>query len=109
MDEKKRIQKRENMRPRKQKSTIPPKLRINLLSDAAKRDKTKEANETVHAMSSKYLDLDDYAHLYKIIHCQYGLKIKITKDPMVGTVLTQYHVSKDIKLFGKPGIKAVMK
>ena len=45
----------ENMIPHNQKSTLPPKLRINLLSDVAKRANIEESNETVHTVSSKTL------------------------------------------------------
>ena len=109
MDQQYGTRQRENMRPRNRKNNLLPKLRVNLVSDAAKRAKTKEVNETVHAMSSKYIGLNDYVHLYSKRHCQYGLETNIMKDPMVATVLTQYHVSKGIKVFGDPGIEAVTK
>ena len=60
-------------------------------------------------MSSRDIDLNDYPPLYAKIDCKYILEENITKDPMVVRVLTQYHVLKDIKMFGDPGIKALIK
>ena len=33
----------------------------------------------------------------------------ILKDPLIVTVMTQYHILKGIKLFGDQGVEAVMK
>ena len=74
-----------------------------------------ETNSQIHQklkkMSSNNLSLKDYAHIYAQIH--YNLqtpdKHNFMTSDVVTTVLTQYHVSKGIKVFGQEGIDAVLK
>ena len=49
------------------------------------------------------LDLKDYARIFTTLYCQIGMKDdqNLMTSDMVTTALTQYHVSKDIKVFGK--------
>ena len=61
-------------------------------------------------MSSPDLSLTDYSRLYAKIHCT-AIKDEhnfMTSD-VVTTCLTQYHVSKGLKVFGQKGIEAVLK
>ena len=57
-------------------------------------------------------DLKDYAHIYAAIHCGLGTPNELnvmTSNNVITTILTQYHVSKGIKVFGNSRIEAVMK
>eukprot|EP00957_Ditylum_brightwellii_P001556 121820-Ditylum_brightwellii.AAC.1 len=63
----------------------------------------------VEDLGKKELGLTDYARLHAVLHCQYGLSENILTNPMVATLLTQYHVSKGLKVFGQKGADAVLK
>eukprot|EP00957_Ditylum_brightwellii_P124595 9496180-Ditylum_brightwellii.AAC.1 len=61
-------------------------------------------------MSHRPLSLKDYANAYAAIHHK-GIADadNYLKGEMVSTILTQYHVSKGLKIFGKKGVDAVLK
>ena len=62
-------------------------------------------------MSHEKLDLKDYATIYAKVHCNFGIpnKYNIMMDNTVTTILTQYHVSKGLKIFGQKGVDVVLK
>ena len=62
-------------------------------------------------MSHDQLDLKDYATIYAKIHCHYGIcsNDNIMMNDTVTNILTQYHVSKGLKLYGDDGVQAVLK
>ena len=101
-------QKRTNMRYRKRKSDLPPKLRIHPKINS-KQSKVLHANTMVQNMGNNHLDLRDYARLHSKSHCRPNLHDNVMRNPPVTTILTQYHVSKGLKLFGEPGVAAVLK
>ena len=82
------------------------------INTATKRPKTSYVEETVyamaHALTNKHLGLRDYTQLCGTIHCQYEMEDNILKDTLIVTVLTQYHILNDIKVFGDLGVEAVM-
>ena len=61
-------------------------------------------------MENKNLSLKDYARIYATIHFSIGMSDKhnIMTSDIVTTVLTQYHVSKGLKVYGEKGIEAVL-
>ena len=97
------------MHARKRKNYLPTKIHIVLLSDALK--KTKKQHKIIHTFATPNIDLKYYVRFYKTIHCQFGTSntINVMNDPMVVTVLTQYHFSKGLKLFGQSGLTNFLK
>ena len=61
-------------------------------------------------MSHKSLSLKDYANIYAAIH-HAGVDDdnNYLKNEMVSNTLTQYHVSKGLKIYGEKGVDAVLK
>ena len=59
---------------------------------------------------SKTLSLKDYANIYSEIHHS-GIadQDNYLTDNMVSTILTQYHVSKGLKIYGEKGVDTVLK
>ena len=60
-------------------------------------------------MGNNHLDLRDYARLQVTIHCGPNQQDKVMSNPLIITILTQYHVSKEVKVFGDPGVAAILK
>eukprot|EP00957_Ditylum_brightwellii_P199803 15231869-Ditylum_brightwellii.AAC.1 len=61
-------------------------------------------------MKKKGLDVSEYLCIKGHIHHRNQPSIKILIDsPVVGTVMTQYHISKGLNVFGKDGLAAVDK
>ena len=61
-------------------------------------------------MKHKPLTLSDYANLYSAIHNTGISKTEnYMKNNMVSTILTQYHVSEGLKLYGEKGVDVVLK
>ena len=89
-----------NLRPRRQRHKIPAKFR-----DA------EDTQTQLFTMAHEQLDLKDYAAIYAKIHCQFGIpeSSNIMMNDTVTTILTQYHVSKGLKVFGNDGVTAVLK
>ena len=89
-----------NLRPRRQRNTIPKKFRDD-----------EETTTQLHTMGYEQLDLKQYACIYAKIHCHFGIEdaSNIMLDDTVTTILTQYHISKGIHFFGDKGVKAVLK
>ena len=56
------------------------------------------------------LDLSDYLRMYANTYYQYGVQDNgnVLMTETVTSVLTQYHVSKGMKVFGEKGVKAVL-
>ena len=68
-----------------------------------------ELEEHINAMGHKPLTLTDYANVYSAIHHAGNNEIEnYLKSDMVSTILTQYHISKGLKLYGKKGVNAVL-
>lgn len=99
---------RDNLQSRKPTSNLPNKFKDNSLAHHAKS--LTQLHTEIQKMSSPNLSLTDYSKLYAKIHCT-GIKDEhnfMTSD-VVTTCLTQYHVSKGLKVYGQKGIEAVLK
>ena len=96
------------MQARKRKSDLPPKLRIHPTINS-ERFKILHANTMVQTMGNTQLDLRDYARLHATIHSGPNQHDNLMRNPLVATILTQYHVSKGLTVFGEPGVAAVLK
>ena len=97
------------LRRRRQRLTIPAKFRDGD-SDLAPYD-TNSLNSYLNCMHHD-LSLQDYAHIYAAIHCGLGTSDQhnvMTSDEVVTTILTQYYVSKGLKISGQDRVNAVMK
>ena len=90
-----------DMRSRKWKSDLPPKLRIHLTINS-KKSKILHANAMVQTMGNTHLDLREYARLHGTIHCGPNKHDNMMRNPLITMILTQYHVSKRLKFFGDP-------
>ena len=99
---------RANMRARKRKIDLPLKLRIHPEINN-KRFKVLHANAMVQTIGNTHLDLRYYARLHSTIHCRPNRQDNMMRNPLVKTILTQYHVSKGLKVFGETGVAAVLK
>ena len=108
MDKQYGAQTRTNMRDRKQKSDLPPKLHIHLPINS-KRSKVLHTNTMVQTMGNTYLNLRDYARIHATIHCGPNQHNNVMWNPLITTILTQYHVSKGLKVFGELWVAAVLK
>ena len=60
--------------------------------------------------TSHKIPLTNYAKIYTTLHFQLCMNVanNIMKNDVVTTVPTQYHVSKEVKVFGQDGIDAVL-
>ena len=96
------------MRGRKRKMDLPPKLRIHPKINS-KRLKILHANTIVQTMGNNHLDLRYYASLQATIHCGPNQHNNVMHNLLITTILTQYHVSKGLKVFGEPRVAAVLK
>ena len=82
-----------NMRATKRKSDLPPKLRIHL-TISSKCSKILYANAMVKTMGNTHLYLREYTRLHVTIHCGPNQHDNVMRNPLITTILTQYHVSK---------------
>ena len=96
------------MRVKKQKSDLPPKLHIHP-KITKKPSKILHANAMVQTMGNTHLDLREYAWIHATIHCGPNQHDNVMRNPLITTIITQYHVSKGLKVFGEPGVTAVLK
>ena len=96
------------MRARKQKSDLPPKLCIHLTINS-KWSKVLHANTMVQTMSNTHLDLRDYTRIHATIHYGPNQHNNVMRNPLITTILTQYHVSKGLKFCVEPGVAVVLK
>ena len=108
MDKQYGAQTRTNMQSRKRKSDLPLKFRIHRKINS-KRSKVLHANAMVQAMGNTHIDLREYAWIHATIHCGPSQHCNVMYNPLITTILTQYHVSKGINYFGEPGVAAVLK
>ena len=108
MDKKYCARTRTNMQARKQKSYLPQKIRIHPTINI-KRLKILTTNYMVQTMGNTHLDLRDYARLHVTIHCGPNQHDNVIRNPLITTILTQYHVSKELHVFGDSGVDTVMK
>ena len=99
---------RTNIRARKRKSDLPPKLRIHPTINS-KRSKVLHANAMVQNMGNTHLDLGDYVRIHANVHCGPSQHENVMRNPLITTILTQYHVSKGLKVFGEPRVASVLK
>ena len=67
--------------------------------------------DQLHMMQHKPLGLQDYANMYAAIHHTGASsdKTQFLKSKIVSTILSQYHVSKGLKIYGEKGVDAVLK
>ena len=89
MDKQYGAQTRTNMRARKRKIDLPLKLRIQPTINS-KRSKVLHANVMVQNIGNNRHD-------------------NVMRNLLVTTILTQYHVSKGLKVFGDLGVAAILK
>ena len=99
---------RTNRRASKRKSDLNPKLRIHPIINS-KQSTVLHNNAMVQTMGNTHLDLIDYARLNSTIHCRPNRHDNMMRNPLVTTIPTEYHVSKGLKVFGEPGVAAVLK
>ena len=98
------------MRVRKRNFYLPPKLFIHpTINSEAKRSKILHANIMVQTMGNTHLDISDSARLHVTIHCGTNRQDIVMRNPLVTKILTQYYVSKGIKVFGDPSVVAFLK
>eukprot|EP00957_Ditylum_brightwellii_P004525 343735-Ditylum_brightwellii.AAC.1 len=84
---------RAGLRPRKPQNVIPSKFR-----------------QQAHTMFQIRENLHAYKETKtKVHHNSKAAKHDLENDPINHTLMTQYHVSKGLKIFGKEGTEAVMK
>eukprot|EP00957_Ditylum_brightwellii_P046568 3533435-Ditylum_brightwellii.AAC.1 len=94
---------RKNRQPHRACRLTLPKYHDN---SAAKHAQRKEdAHVTISSMPNLFLQ--DYTRLHAVLHCQYGMKENIMTSPMIAKILTQYHISKGLKVFDKEGVNLV--
>ena len=96
------------MRARNRKSDLPPKICIHPTINS-KRSKILHAIVMVQTMGNTHLDLRDYARIHATIHCGTNQHGNVMLNPLITMILTQYHVSKGLKVFSDPGVAAVLK
>ena len=60
-------------------------------------------------MGNTHLDIRYYALLHVTIHCRTSPQYNVMRNPLVTAILTQYHVSKGLKVFGEPRVAAFLK
>ena len=96
------------MRDRKLKSDLPPKLRIHPTINS-KRSKILHDNTMVQTMGNTHLNLRFYIRIRATIHYGPSRQDNVMRKPLVTTILTQWHVSKRLKVFGEIGVAAVLK
>ena len=104
-----RTRRRTGLRRRRARMRVPAKFRDGG-EDLAPYD-SSNLSADMHMMSHD-LSLTDYAHIYASIHCGLGTPDEhniMTSDEVVTTILTQFHVSKGLKVFGQEGANAVLK
>ena len=79
---------------------MPSKFRNNAAAPYARSRPVATHVADVNKMSHK-MALIDYARIYATLHCQLGMKDtnNIMNNDVVTTLLTQYHVSKGVKVF----------
>lgn len=110
MDNKYGTRLREGLRSRRKRLTIPAKFKG---MEAASEDdySTDEMSADLHMIRHTPLSLQNYAHIYAMLHCGVGVPDhhNVMTSDIVTTILTQYHVSKGLKIFGDEGVKAVLK
>ena len=63
----------------------------------------------VQTMGNTHLDLRDYARIHTTIHCGKNQHNNVMRNLLITMILTQYHVSKGLKVFGEPRVSAVLK
>ena len=56
----------------------------------------------LQTMGNTHLYLRDYARIHLTIHCGTNQQDNVMRNPLVTTILYQYHVSKGLKVFGNP-------
>ena len=63
----------------------------------------------VQTIGNTNIYLRDYTHLHATINCRSNQHDNMMRNPLVTKILTQYHVSKVLKVFGETGVAAVLK
>ena len=96
------------MRARKRKSDLPLKLSMHLTINR-KLSRILNANTMVQTMGNTHLYLRDHTRINAKIHCGPNQHDNVMRNLLVTTILTQYHVSKGLTVFGEPGVAAFLK
>ena len=60
-------------------------------------------------LGNTHLNLRYYTRIHATMHCGPNQYDNVMRNPLITTILTQYHMSKGIKVFGEPGVAAVLK
>ena len=108
MDKQCGAQTQTNMRARKQKSDLPPKLRIHHTINS-KISKILHTNAMVQTMGNTHLNLRDYTRIHTTIHCGPNQHDNFMHNPLITMILTQYHMSKGLKFSDDTRVAAVLK
>ena len=91
--------------------SVPSKFRDNSTSGHVNFTNTRLSDEFVENMDNNDLSLQEYAHIYTTIHCNFDGEDNLnpmTHKNIVSHILTQHHVSKGLKIFGDKGTEAVL-
>ena len=60
-------------------------------------------------MGNTHLDLSYYARIHTTIHSGTNQQDNMMRNPLITTILTQYHMSEVLNIFGDPGVADVLK
>ena len=63
----------------------------------------------VQTVGNIHLDLRYYPRVHMKIHFRPNLQDSLMHNPLITTILTQYHVYKGLKVFDESGVEAVLK
>ena len=75
----------------------------------SKWSKVLHTNAMVQTIGNTHLDLGDYVRIHANVHCGPSQHENVMRNPLITTILTQYHISKRLNVFGKPGGSAILK
>ena len=87
-------------------------MRIGLLTNNAsntKRVKVYNKHILVQPLRNPNIIHKDYEPLYATIHFQNSNQDNIMRNPLVFTILTQYNISKGLKVFEDSEVTVVLK
>ena len=67
------------------------------------------ANTLLHTLGTPNLGLKDYTWIYGTIYFQMGNQYNIIRDLLAVITLTEYNISKGLRVFGYSGVTEVLK
>ena len=63
----------------------------------------------VQTMGNTHLNIRDYTQIHATIHCGPNQQTNMMRNPLITTILTEYHMYKGLKFIGETGVAAVRK